>query len=131
MIDKILKLKQMCQLEGEIGDACGLSPREIRCISEVARRGPLSSKELSRFIDLSPSRGSRVIGRLVDEGLIGTHQSDQDRRAVELSLTEEGRRCFEQMEAEKARCEARLLANLTEEEQEVVSQGLSLLLKAL
>lgn len=121
----------MCQLEGEIGRACGLSPREIRCVTMVAQRGPLSSKELSSLIDLSPSRGSRVIGRLVDQGLIKAHQNDQDRRAVELSLTEAGSRCYAQMEEEKARCEARLLECLTAEERELVEQGLRLLLKAL
>ncbi len=131
MIDKILEFREMCQLEGEIGRDCGLSSREIRCILTVAQQGVLSSKDLSRLVDLSPSRGSRVIGRLVDRGLIRVHQNDHDRRSVELSLSEEGKECHKKIEEDKARCEARLLASLTEEEREMVKSGLDLLMKAL
>lgn len=131
MIDKILEFREMCRLEGEIGKDCGLSSREIRCILTVAQQGVLSSKDLSRLVDLSPSRGSRVIGHLVDRGLIQVHQNDQDRRSVELSLTEEGKKCRRKIEEDKARCEARLLASLTEEERELVQNGLDLLMKAL
>ena len=131
MIDKILEFREMCRLEGEIGKDCGLSAREIRCILTVAQQGVLSSKDLSRLVDLSPSRGSRVIGHLVDRGLILVHQNDQDRRSVELSLSEEGEKCRRKIEEDKAKCEARLLASLTEEERELVQNGLDLLIKAL
>ena len=131
MIDKILEFKHMCQLEGEIGRSCGLSPREIRCVTVTAQKGPLSSKELSRLIELSPSRGSRVIGRMVDKGLIQMIQSDQDRRSVKLSLSDKGQECFKQIEKDKAACEARLLASLTDEELKMVNESLNLLIKAL
>ena len=131
LIDKILELKLVCHLEEELGTTCGLSPREIHCISEVVEQGPLSSKDLSQKIHLSPSRGSRVVGRLVEKGLIQVHQNDQDRRAVELSITDKGKACFQAILKDKARCEERLLMNLTEEEQQQVQKGLTLLLKGL
>jgi len=68
---------------------------------------------------------------MVDKGLIQMIQSDQDRRSVKLSLSDKGQECFKQIEKDKAACEARLLASLTDEELKMVNESLNLLIKAL
>lgn len=131
LIDSILELKNRCRIEEEIGSEYQLSAKEIDCVVEVGREDGVCSKNLSTSIELSPSRGSRVINRLIDRGLLESYPCRGDRRYVELSLTEGGRVCLDAIESRKRECERDIFGTLSEDERSTVAEGLKLLLKVL
>ena len=131
LIDSILELKNRCTIAEEIGMENQLSLREISCIIEVGRGDRICSKELSTAINLSPSRGSRIITKLVDRGLLESALCLNDKRYIELTLSTAGRLCLESIEQKKVACEKEILEKLAKSEKETVEEGLTLLLRAL
>lgn len=66
-------------------------------ISELGRTGTLTLAALARRVGLDKSWTSRAVESLVQEGLIAKVQRDEDRRTVQLSLTETGQGRFENL----------------------------------
>ncbi len=131
LVDSILELKSRCNLAEQIGREYQLSPKEIECVVEVGAGDGVCSKTLSESIRLSPSRGSRVINRLIDKGIIENAPCRGDKRYIELSLTEDGRVCLDAIERKKIQCEQEIFGSLNVQERNTVAEGLSLLLKVL
>ncbi len=131
MIDEILELKKRCNFSDEIGQTFNLTSGEVACITIIARHKMLSSKHLSALMDLSPSRGSRVISRLSNRGFIVGKPDVFDRRYLSLTLTEAGKKCDLAIQSEKKTCEERILAELTNEQKSAVNNGLNILLQVL
>ena len=131
LIDSILELKNRCNLADEIGREYKLNPKEIECVLEIGAGDGICSKNLSKSIGLSPSRGSRIINNLIDRGLIESMICRGDKRYIELSLTEDGRVCLDAIERKKHACEREILGALNSEEQTTVAEGIDLLLKVL
>lgn len=127
LIESILELKKRCPIIDTIGNSLQLSEREIEAVNLVGKSGLISSKELSGQMDLSPSRGSRVINRLVEEGIFRSEPSDSDKRYHRISLTPRGQEHFAQLEREKRECEEFIFSQLNGEERVKVEEGLRIL----
>jgi DNA-binding MarR family transcriptional regulator len=69
----------------------------------AADEGGVSVGELAERVGLRPSAASRLVGRLVDRGLVMAHREDADRRIRCLRLTPAGRRLHRQVVAVRAR----------------------------
>ena len=130
-VDDILQLRTRCRISEEIGREYELSEKEIVCISALGDSGSVHSKTLSDSIGLSPSRGSRIIGRLMDRGFLECVPDPADRRYVNVRLTDQGNECLSTIERRKNECEKRLLAGLTERERNKVREGIGLLLEVI
>ena len=61
---------------------------------------------------LSPSRGSRVIGKLAENGYITLNIVPDNRRSVEASLTKKGLSMQKQLEESLGVCEDRITSQL-------------------
>lgn len=128
MIDKILQIKKRCAFAEEIGHAHDLTMGEVECVFAIASHEELTSKTLSSILALSPSRGSRIVNKLVERELIKAQVDSHDRRTVLLSLTDTGRQYHRELEEEKNRCAQRLFEKLNEDQKRMVEQGLDILL---
>jgi DNA-binding MarR family transcriptional regulator len=102
---KLLREK-LRQLEREISSpfkpdtgCCGLTLAQCHTLLEVGYRQEVSLVELSSSIGLDASTLSRTIQGLVTLGLVNRLTNEKDRRCVALSLTEQGRRVFADIEA--------------------------------
>jgi MarR family transcriptional repressor of emrRAB len=71
-----------------------------------------SIDELRRVLGLSHSGGVRIVGRLEGRGLLAREPNPDDRRAVRLHLTAEGRRVARRVLAGRHAALAELLAPL-------------------
>ena len=69
--------------------ATGLTLPQFRAVRHLRER-PRTQSELAALIDLSPAGVSRVVDRLQDRGLVVASRREQDRRIVEVRLTEAG-----------------------------------------
>ncbi|MFD9464586.1 MarR family winged helix-turn-helix transcriptional regulator [Streptomyces sp. NPDC060027] len=65
---------------------------------------PVSASVLGNSTMLSRTQVSRVVDALQSRGLVARTQSPRDARSVEVSLTEEGRRVFEEADATRRAC---------------------------
>lgn len=108
-----------------------LSPAEYRALHSIRNGETISSAEFSERMDLSPSRGSRVIDQLIESGYCSRSGSAGDRRVVFIELTDEGGRTKERIEAITGICEEEIRNRLTQSELTKVYEGIDLLLKAL
>jgi DNA-binding MarR family transcriptional regulator len=131
LVELILELKNRCRLDREIGEHMNLKDKEIAILSEISRNSKATSRTLSRKAGLSVSRSSRVIAALSARGLVSVSQNENDRRAINISLTQSGKLCVKKLEKEISRCSRELSESLSEEEKTTVLNGLNILLKKL
>ena len=83
------------ELERRMNDAMrplGLTGAQADAIAVIGQAGPLSLKELGELLIAEAGHPSRLVDRLVASGWVERRAAGDDRRRVELSLTEQGRR---------------------------------------
>lgn len=131
MIDAILQIRRRCNFADEIGKSFDLTLGDVEGLLAIAGNQGLASKDLAELLRLSPSRGSRVIGRLMGKGLVEARADQGDRRSLVLTLTPKGVTCHLQLLEEKALCEQRLRAQLDVEQINIIESGLDSLLKVM
>jgi DNA-binding MarR family transcriptional regulator len=70
----------------------GLTGPQADALVVIGRAGPLALNELGELLIAESGHPSRLVDRLVEAGLVERRPADGDRRKVELSLTQRGRR---------------------------------------
>jgi DNA-binding MarR family transcriptional regulator len=82
-----------CALERELQAAHDLGMSEYEVLERLAEIPEQSAKvsQIGKAVHLSQSALSRTIGRLESAGLVSRHTCANDRRAVIVELTDEGR----------------------------------------
>lgn len=63
----------------------GVHISDLRCINEL-ENGPLSAGEIGDRLGLTSGSVTALINRLVDKGCAIRHQSETDKRSVEIAL---------------------------------------------
>jgi len=76
-----------------------ITPSQLRVLKLVARTNARRIGDVADFLAVSNAAASKAVDRLVRRGLLRRKESPKDRRAVELSLTPEGRHTLAQYEA--------------------------------
>jgi DNA-binding MarR family transcriptional regulator len=76
-----------------------ISPSQVKVLGFLRYRGQMNLSALAEEIGAIPSSASRLCDRLEAAGLIGREVPPDNRRAVRLSLTKEGRRRLESFDA--------------------------------
>lgn len=94
----------------------GISIPEWRVLVHLAHSGNVSVRDIEARVALEKYEVSRAAKRLREAGLIARTENETDRRLVQLSLTEPGRRLMAELlplaQAYQAEIEARLGAAL-------------------
>ena len=67
-----------------------LTPTQASVLGLVAHRGPIGMTELADIEGLNPTMLSRVVAKLVDDGLARRLPNPADQRAVQLEATDAG-----------------------------------------
>lgn len=89
-----------------------------RILRTLCQRGEMPQKELQDLLGIQAGSMSEIAAKLEDKGLIARVRSQEDRRKVSLSVTEEGRAWVAQRDEEHIRQKrAELFSALTPEEQ--------------
>ncbi len=132
IVDDIFLLKRRCMFKIEdLSAEAGLVPREMAAIESLTPGERVSGNELSRRMELSPSRGSRIIERLIRKGFLERETDPHDRRAVLISLSERGGEQKRKIDALKDDCERLLLSKLEGDQLDRVREGMGILLRVM
>ena len=67
-----------------------LTPTQASVLGLVAHRGPIGMTELAEIEGLNPTMLSRVVAKLVDDGLATRLPNPADQRAVQIEATDAG-----------------------------------------
>jgi DNA-binding MarR family transcriptional regulator len=125
LFELILAVKRKCQgNEDEICGCLGLSQAELHGLLVLEGRQEILGGDFSGRMGLSPSRGSRVLNRLVTDGLAQAHLGSDDRRTIRVGLTGKGRRTRGQIAKKMRACEDRIRSRLNEQDLEQVRKAL-------
>lgn len=108
-----------------------LSASAVHAIVELGNRQRLTANQLSQTLLLEKSSVSRMLGRLVERGLIAETASEADGRAKILSLTAAGRAMFADIDRYANHQVGRALHSLHGEVRSQVVNGLSAYASAL
>lgn len=102
----------------------GITRKEWRLILTLGRSGPLLSTQLAHKARIVPARTSRTVTSLVEKGLVRREPRPSDRRFVEIVLTDDGRRIFDEMFPVVLAIDKALLDVLRPQEREVLQDML-------
>jgi DNA-binding MarR family transcriptional regulator len=108
-----------------------LPPSAVHALVEIGARGSLTAAELCDVLALEKSSVSRMVRKLIDDGLLQEGTSDRDGRAKPLSLTGNGRTTLAAIDQFAEQQVLAALARLTPEARRTVLDGLALYASAL
>ena len=90
-------------------------------MSNILHRKPgLTMGELSQALSVPLYTATRMVDLLVEDGLADRQSDPDDRRIVRVTLTNDGRRLHQAIEARVAQSMQRIMACLTPEEQGIL-----------
>lgn len=77
---------------------CSISTAQCHTLVEIGRKKDSMLKDLAATLRIDVSTASKVVEELVKKGLVKREPSRLDRRSVQINLSDEGKRIFEQIE---------------------------------
>lgn len=104
-------LPNIGRLASQAADECGLAREHCRLLYVLGEKS-LRTGLLAQHLKISPATVSELVDALVAEGLVRREPDPDDRRAVVLELTPEGRRQRQRYEQAVATALADVLAVL-------------------
>ena len=110
--------------------AAALTLAQCHALVEIGRVKIISLKELSIILAIDMSTTSRTVDGLVKKGYVQRIPSREDRRSVEISLTESGFEIFETIESNNDTFFADIFNNLPIDEKMNVLHALDVMLAA-
>jgi len=84
-----------------------LSPSQLSVMLLVKGHGGIGIKQIASSLGVSPSAATQLVDSLVSRGFIKREESTMDRRAANISLSEE---CHKQMGAIRQKAMAKMLS---------------------
>jgi DNA-binding MarR family transcriptional regulator len=82
-------------LQALLWKSAGITLAQLAAL-RLLRGGPVSTGQLGRLIGLSPASTTHLVDRLEARGLAGRSRRQDDRRAVDVHLTDAGRRVLDE-----------------------------------
>lgn len=110
--------------------AAALTLAQCHALVEIGRVKIISLKELSITLAIDMSTTSRTVDGLVKKGYVQRIPSREDRRSVEISLTESGFEIFETIESNNDTFFADIFNNIPIDEKMNVLHALDVMLAA-
>jgi len=128
LFELILAVKRQCQKsEEQIQEELGLSQAEFNALIVLDDGQEISGCEFADRLALSPSRGSRVLDKLVTDGHVKARAGPDDRRTLVISLTPKGRRAKQRIIDHMEACERRICDGLDDGNVGQIKRALELL----
>ncbi len=93
---------------------------QSRILELLAREDGMTQRELTARIGIQPGSASEILGKLEGAGLISRVPNEEDRRTVDLHLTEAGRARLEEGSAAREARVREIFDGLTGEEKEAL-----------
>jgi len=97
-----------------------LTPVQFATLVRLWEQGPLSQNQLGRLVAMPPANIHGLVRRLEARGLVTRASDDNDKRLLNVSLTDEGRKLVEELIPLDAASTEDALAGLDPGEREIL-----------
>jgi DNA-binding MarR family transcriptional regulator len=105
----------------------GLSMPQFRLLMELYYRGPCGITHISDEMSITNAAASQLVDKLVQSGLLERAEDPHDRRAKQVTISENGRTFVQNGIEQRYLWVNELAANLSSEECQVISLALTAL----
>ena len=132
IINLIIDLKYKCfQSEQKIMAKLKLDLSEYQAINKIEDNHNITCNEIAKLINLSVSRSSRVIDKMVKKNILRRVTDKEDKRSKLISLTKTGIRIKHEINEQKKICEEKITGAFNKNELSVIESNIKKLIKAL
>ena len=108
----------------EYRDRYGMLRTEWRVLFHLGRLGPMDASGIGRRSGIHKTKISRAVDALTAKRFVERAVSGEDRRRQVLTLTDAGRRAYDDLAARAAAFDAALMAGLPEDERAALKAAL-------
>lgn len=105
----------------------GVTPSQLVALASIERAGPITIGELGQAEQVQPPTMTKIVGALVEAGLVSREADPEDRRVAWLRVTPAGARLLERSRSRKDEYLARRLRGLDPEELAVLERATEIL----
>jgi DNA-binding MarR family transcriptional regulator len=132
LFEYIFSIKRKClSTEEKICKGLQISFSEFNGLIALQPQEEILGIMFAERLGLSPSRGSRVLTKLINHGYAQIRYNPDDRRSVSISMTQKGLLMKKEIENRLDQCEERVMSVFSKEQIEEIKQTLSKLDQAL
>lgn len=126
------------QIEAKLGilnemksSCCGVSFTQCHAITEIGRARNISLNELAEKLNVDNSTMSRNVNNIVNKGLANRELDPNDRRYVTISLTENGKKMFDEIELTMNNYFKKVYENIPQDKRAQAIESLELIAEAI
>lgn len=109
----VMTLRELSHAMRGLYEGKGSQKRILTILSET---GTITQRELTQRLGIQPGSASEVIAKLENACLLTRTESEADRRTVDITLTEEGKRQAEEAKAQRLGRHQEMFSVLSDEE---------------
>ena len=125
LVDILADLRKLCEAQDEkIRRSLNLSEAEYNGLLYLNENEKITCQEYSERMNLSVSRGSRVIDKLVEREYLDREGCSGDRRCKYVELTKYGTAIRRKIDKQKKDCEQKLAADYSDRKLSVLKKEL-------
>jgi DNA-binding MarR family transcriptional regulator len=140
-VDKAHLIREIVDLQRQVGRAfgqhaasiwigSGLTVTQLKSLFLIADKGRTNFRGLAEALEVTPSNVTRIIDRLVEQGLVSRTENPEDRREQVLQATDKGRSLLNSIKETGMKHMTQILNLLSLEELTALSVGLSAFIRA-
>lgn len=131
---EIIQLQRMSYVIGqyspEVWMDLNLTIGQLKSLLFIDSEGITNFRKLATALGVTPPDVTRIVDRLVEQGLVSRRENPEDRRMQLLQATKKGQALLAKLRENRTTHLYRILAHLSTEELTAIIQGLSSLIKA-
>ena len=125
IFDRLLQIALLIQEDlGRYFADTPLTPARTHLLWELNRLGPSTQQALATTLKVSPRNITALVDALEAAGFVIRRSHPRDRRAILVTLTDQGSQTIAEMEHERAQIASALIADLSSDQVEQLRQGL-------
>jgi len=107
-----------------------LTISQLKCLFFIDAQGSTNFRNLAKALGVTPPDITRLVDRLVEQGLVSRREHPDDRRMQLLQVTDKGHSLLSKLREYRTTVLQRILTNLSDGDLLTVARGLRALLKA-
>jgi DNA-binding MarR family transcriptional regulator len=117
----VMRLSRRLRHQGNVG----ITPSQLAVLGTLARNGAMTLGQLAEAEAVQPPSMTRIVGGLVDAGMVVRQARAEDRRSAEVTLSAPGRRAVESIRAHRNTWLMERLQVLTDSEKQDLWRGVA------
>jgi len=134
LIEEIILLQRMSHALGQYSPEAwldlNLTIGQLQSLFIIDSEGSTNFRKLANALGVTPPDVTRIIDRLVQQGLVSRRENPEDRRMQLLQATKKGKSLLARLRENRTTHLHRILTHLGTEELTTVAQGLRSLVRA-